>query len=224
MLLVDRYVMPNVVGMKNRGIIRVPDLVGIDSEEGRQVLYDIGLRLQVQSREYSDSLANGFIISQRPQPEEQVKRGRHVFVIVSKGPEVGVIPEARNMTERIGKKVLREAGFTNVKVYKAYSEKVAKDMIISVVPAPGTGISREIEVELSLSKGPKPTHAVVPNVIGESLAIAKQAITESGLRVGNVEYRVNTSARPGTVITQSVAPGKNAPLESSIDLIVSASK
>ncbi len=222
-LLVDRYVMPNITGVSNRGVVKVPTIVDMRWEEGRQALYNVGLRLQVQSYEYNDSLENGVIISQRPQPEEKVKKGRHVFVIVSKGREVDTIPDVRNMTERIGKKVLRKAGFRNVKVCKAYSEHYDKDVIVSTKPGRGTVISREIPVEITLSKGPRPTHAVVPNVIGERLSEAKQALEENGLFVGKIEYKVNPTAQPGSVISQSISPGKNAPLESRVNLIVSAS-
>ncbi len=223
LILVDRYIMPNIAGVSNRGIVKVPAVVNMSWENGRQALYDIGLRLQVQSREYSDSLENEVIISQRPQPDEKVKKGRHVFVIVSKGPEVDTIPDVRNMTERIGKKVIREAGFSNIKVYKSYSERYDKEIVVTTVPVRGTVISREIPVEITISKGPKPTHVVVPNVIGEILSEAKRAIEENGLFIGKVGYRANPTARLGTVISQSVSPGTNAPLESRINLVVSAS-
>jgi len=90
-------------------------------------------------------------------------------------------------------------------------------------PPRGTIISREVCVEITVSKGPKPTHAEVPNVIGETLSDAKRLVEESGLNVGKVEYRMNTPTRPGTVISQSVSPGTNAPLESAVDLVISAS-
>ncbi len=222
-IIVDRYVMPNVAGIKNRGIVNVPDIVGRSQESGRQALYDIGLRLQVKSREYSDTLDKRTVISQDPQPGEEVKKGRHVFVIISQGAEIATIPDIWNMTERIGKNTLRKSGFTNLKAYKAYSERYDKDKVISTIPKRGTVISREIPVEITISKGPRPTHVVVPNVIGEILSEAKQKIEESGLFVGKVKYRINPTARPGSIISQSVSPGTNAPLESKINLIISAS-
>lgn len=223
-IIVDRFVMPNVTGVSNRGIVKIPDIRRMSWEDSRQKLYDIGLRLQVQAREYNDTLPNEFIISQRPEPQEKVKKGRHVFVIVSKGRETGTIPEIRTMTERVGKKTLREAGFTNVKVFRSYNEKYEKDLIALCSPPNGTVTSREIPVEITISKGPKPTHAVVPNVVGEILSEATALIEESGLLVGTVDYRVNPAIQPGSVVSQSVSPGAKTPLETHINLIVSASK
>ncbi len=223
MLIVDNYIMPGIAGVNNRGVVKVPDIINMPWDEGRQKLYDIGLRLEVQSREYNDTCDNGVIIGQRPQSKEKVKKGRHVFVEVSKGPEIDTIPDTRNMTVRVGRKTLSTAGFKNVKVFKSYSERYEKDKVIITNPARGTVISREIAVGMTVSKGPKPTHAVVPNVVGEILSEAKRAITENGLKVGKIDYRINPTSRPGSVISQSVSPGSNAPLESQLNLIVSAS-
>jgi len=222
--IVDRFVMPNITDIKNRGVVKVPEILNLKLEAARQELYDIGLRLQIQSWQYNDTVDKDVVVSQNPPPEQNVKKGRHIFVEVSKGKEIGKIPAVAAMTERNGKKVLREAGFSNIRVYKSYSEKYDKDIIAMTNPSRGTVISREVCVEITVSKGPKPTHAEVPNVIGEALSEAKRLIEESGLKVGSVEYRMNTQARPGSVISQSVSPGASAPLESPVNLVISASQ
>ncbi len=222
-LIVDNYIMPNIAGVNNRGIVKVPNIINMSLDDGRQKLYNIGLRLEVQSREYNDTCKSGVIITQRPQSKEQVKKGRHIFVEVSKGPEIDTIPDIRNMKERIGKKTMRQAGFSNIKVFKSYSERYDKEIVVTTNPARGTVTSREIVIGVTISKGPKPTHALVPNVVGEILSEAKRAITENGLLVGKIEYRINPTVRPGSVISQSISPGTNAPLESHLNLIVSAS-
>lgn len=221
--ILDRFVMPSLAGVANRGIVDVPNLVDMSREEAREVLYNIGLRLQVKEREYNDSLPKDIVISQQPNSREKVKKGRHVFVVVSKGAEVDTIPDIRNMKEGIGKSLLREGGFTNIKVVKVYSREYKKNLIIYSVPPRGTVISREIPIEMAISKGPRPTHAEVPNVIGEILSEAKQRIEEKGLFVGKIKYKVNTNSRPGSIISQSLSPGTNAPLESYINLVISAS-
>ncbi len=223
LLIVDRYIMPNISGVKNRGVLKVPEIVNMHWEEARQSLYDVGLRLQIQSWEYNDTIDRNYIINQNPLPVEDVKRGRHIFAIVSKGEEVDTIPNVIRMKERIGKNLLRDAGFSNIIVYKSYNEIIEKDHIARTVPARGTVTSREIPVEVTISKGPKPTHAEVPNVIGETLAEAKKRIEENDLFVGKIEYKVGISSRPGSVISQSIPPGSNAPLDSRINLVVSAS-
>ncbi len=222
--LVDRVIIPKLPGISNRGILSVPDIANMSKEKARQALYDIGLRLQVQEREYSNEHERDVVLRQDPKASEQVKKGRHVFVVLSKGAEVSKVPITKGISERHGKKLLREAGFANVIVYKVYSEKLDKDLIIGTNPIAGTTTSREIPVKITISKGPKPTHAIVPNVIGEMLSDAKKQIKENGLSVGIINYRSHPKLRAGTVITQSAAPGTKAPLESKMNLVVSSTQ
>jgi len=223
-LVVDRIVIPNLPGIANRGIIEVPDIVNMDREKAREQLYSIGLRLQIQSKEYNNSLMNDVIISQQPESNTKVKKGRHVFVVVSKGPEIDTIPDVRDLSELSGKNILRKAGFGNIKVTRAYSEKTLKDNIINTNPKRNLLISREAPIEVTVSKGPRPTHTQVPNVIGDILSEAKQKIEDNGLRLGTISYKVTSKSRPGSVISQSASPGINAPLESAINLVVAANK
>jgi serine/threonine-protein kinase len=219
---VDRIVMPRVVGISDRGIIDVPDLVGVPWEEARQKLYAVGLRLQVSSREYNDTLERGKIISQQPEPGASVKKGRQVCAIVSDGGEVAEIPQVYNLTERAARRKMRKAGFNNVIIHKEYDERKAQDLVIGTVPPSGVRTSRELPIQVRVSKGPRPTHATVPNVIGEMLSDAKAQIEEHNLSVGKIEYRQNSGARSGTIVLQSLSPGKSVPLESSINLVVAA--
>jgi beta-lactam-binding protein with PASTA domain len=61
----------------------------------------------------------------------------------------------------------------------------------------------------------------MPNIVGENLAGAREKLEESGLNVGKINYRNDPSLLPGTVISQSVSPGENVPLETSVDITVS---
>ena len=224
MFIIDRFVMPNIVGISNRGVIDVPDLGGMPWDDARQRLYDIGLRLMVSERVYSDSLEKGVILNQEPEPGVSVKKGRQVCVIVSDGSEVSEIPRIRNLTERVARRKMRDAGFTNVIVHKVYDERQDEDKAIGTVPPSGVRTSRELEISLRISKGPRPTHATVPNVVGEMLSEAKMQIEDNSLSVGKIDYRHGSGAREGSVISQSLSPGRSVPLDSPIDIVVAASQ
>lgn len=223
-MIIDRIIMPNFSDVKNKDMVSVPELVGIKSDIARQKLYDIGLRLQIHDKEYSDSYELDMIMNQQPEAGKMVKKGRHIIAITSKGSEIDTIPDVRKMAEGVGKKILREAGFGEINVNRAYSDRYPKDCIIATSPEQGTIVSREYPVEIVLSKGPRPTHAVVPNVVGDLLSSAKEKIEENGLHVGEINYKTQSVSKPGTVISQSISPGTHAPLESYIDLVIAAKK
>jgi eukaryotic-like serine/threonine-protein kinase len=222
-VVVDRAIMPNIVGV-NKGIVAVPSVLGLEWEAARQKFFNVGLVGRIKSHEFSDSIPDGWVIRQYVAAGDQVKRGRHIDVAVSKGPEVGVLPSVKGLAEHVARLELQKKGFSVAASTRKYHDKVPSGSIIELSPPEGTRISREMEVEMSVSKGPKPTHAVMVNVVGEGLGEARAKIGDIGLKVGKVDYQNNPALAPGMVLKQSVPPGTNVPLESSVDLVVSVAR
>jgi len=219
-LIVDKLVMPGIVHTDRQDVF-VPSLVKEPWEKARQTLFDVGLRLQIRERQYDEKIPRDHVISQEPAPQEQVKKGRMVVVVVSKGSETGMVPDLRKLTERKAVIELRKQGFLVGRKKHDFSDSLDKDMVISMSPPPGTSMSREMPVDLMISDGLKPTHADMPNLIGESLLDAKKKIEDSDLKIGTVGYKNNGTLSPGTVISQSVPPGSSVPLETTVNIIVS---
>ncbi|NLP03477.1 MAG: PASTA domain-containing protein [Fibrobacter sp.] len=218
--LVDRVIMPNIVGV-DRDIVEVPSVTGLGLEEAREKFFRVGLLTEIRSREYDSNIPLESVISQFPESGSKVKKGRRISVTVSKGKEIAIIPDVRNLSERQARIELKKHGFTLGKVKKVYSDDKPVDVVVNAFPESGTTISREMEVDLIVSKGARPTHAEVPNLVGESLSTAKKKMEECGLTIGKLSYKNNSSLLPGTIISQSESPGSSIPLESSVDLVVS---
>jgi len=98
-IIVDKIIMPQVVGV-NRDIVEVPSVKGLELEKAREAFYAAGLLSEIKSREYDDTIADGGVISQFPEPGSKVKKGRKIAVVISKGKEIAVILDIRNLTEQ----------------------------------------------------------------------------------------------------------------------------
>ena len=105
-LVIDRLVMPNIVDV-DKGIVSVPAVLGLDWEQARQRLYDIGLVGRIRTQEFNDTVAAGAVIRQYLDAGAPVKRGRHIDVAVSKGAEVGVVPGVQGLAEHLARLELR---------------------------------------------------------------------------------------------------------------------
>jgi beta-lactam-binding protein with PASTA domain len=64
----------------------------------------------------------------------------------------------------------------------------------------------------------------MPNLVGEMLSEARVALADAGLSTGQIHYRKTTTSSPGRIISQSLPPGASVPLESTVDLVISASR
>lgn len=219
-VFIDFVVMPGVVGIE-RDMKVVPSIAGLSIDQGREKLFATGLLTEIRSREYDKTVPDGCILSQNPGPGEKVKKGRRILVTVSKGKEFAVIPNVKKMTERQARIELKKNGITIGDVKKSFNNEYATDAVIDAFPAGGTTISRDMKVDLFISKGTKPTSAEMPNIVGESLNEAQKKIEESGLSVGKISYKNDSSLLPGTVIAQSVSPGENVPLSTAVAITVS---
>ena len=73
--------------------VQVPDVRGEHWETAREILEEKGLKLKVVNRIYSE-VEKDHVISQRPEADDIVKKGREIEVVLSKdwrwsGPQCG---------------------------------------------------------------------------------------------------------------------------------------
>ena len=217
---IDMVVMPRVVGIE-RDLVEVPEVRKLTLEQGKEKFFAVGLLTEIRSRDYDNAIPEDGIVSQIPEPGSKVKKGRRISVVISKGKEISVIPIVKNMTERQARMELKKCGFQLGEIKKTFNDKQPAETIIDAFPPGGTTISRDMKVDLSISKGQKPTSTEMPNIVGESLAEAGKKIEKSGLKVGKISYRNSPSLLPGTVVSQSISPGEIVPLDTDVNMAVS---
>jgi serine/threonine-protein kinase len=219
-LFIDVLIMPGIVSI-DRGTVKVPSVQGLTLEEGREKFFGAGLLTEIKAWEYNDRIADSVVFSQTPEAGTRVKKGRRILVTVSKGKETTAVPDVKSMNERQAKVELRKSGFTIGDVKKEFNDMVAANKVIDAAPPCGTPLSREIKVDLIVSKGSRVTSVEMPTIVGETLVDAQKKIRESGLQIGTVNYKSDPSLAGGIVISQSISPGEIIPLESSVDITVS---
>ncbi|TQK70649.1 MULTISPECIES: Stk1 family PASTA domain-containing Ser/Thr kinase [unclassified Nocardioides] len=83
-----------LVVSKGRKPLKVRSFVGKDADKAKQVLGKKGLDVQVVDEKYSDDVAEGRVISQTPETGTLFK-GDKVELVVSKGPELVLVPAVR---------------------------------------------------------------------------------------------------------------------------------
>jgi serine/threonine-protein kinase len=89
--------------------IPVPDVTGKSADQARQALAGRQLAVGTGSEEYSDTVAQGSVISSSPAAGEQVPENTPVSLVVSKG--MVPVPDVRGMSKDDATKALQEAGF-----------------------------------------------------------------------------------------------------------------
>ncbi|MFC9164763.1 Stk1 family PASTA domain-containing Ser/Thr kinase [Streptomyces fungicidicus] len=193
--------------------VRLPDLDGYPLDRARDVLKDEGLEPGMVTREFSDGVPRGSVISTKPGKGTKVRAGSAVALTVSKGSPVDV-PDVTGEDLEDARADLEEAG---LKV-KIAPERVNSEHDAGQVARQNPGEGRQVAegdtVTLTLSKGPEMVE--VPDVVGDSVDDARSRLEGAGFRVK--EDRGLLGLFGDTVRSQSVDGGDTAPRGSTITI------
>jgi serine/threonine-protein kinase len=185
-------------------LVDTPSLVGMTVAQAEQAGASAGLSVAVTSEEYSESIPAESVVATDPSAGSRIAPGETVGLVVSLGPERYEVPSIVGSTREQAEAQLGELTLVAGEVSRTFSEDVAKDLIISQSPEPGTEVKRGAEVAFVISDGRQPIE--VPDVTGRPAAEAVDAIEQAGL-VAQVGEAYSGEVEKGRVISQNPADG-----------------
>jgi eukaryotic-like serine/threonine-protein kinase len=126
----------------------VPDLVGLTAAVARSRLDDLRLEMDEADQVFDDVVPPGQIVSQSPEPGDEVERGATVTITVSRGPDLVLLPPLEGLTFAEAQAALAEAGFT-VRLVLGASDGAFVSAAIDGQPAqPGAPYRRGSQVDV----------------------------------------------------------------------------
>ncbi|CCK30707.1 Serine/threonine-protein kinase PK-1 [Streptomyces davaonensis JCM 4913] len=204
----------NLVVSKGPEVVKVPDLEGYRLDKARELLAGAGLEPGMVTREFSDSVARGSVISTDPTAGTERRSGSAVALVVSKGRPVDVpdvtgesLDDARAELDEVGLKV-------KVAAEQVTSPDFEKGEVAAQSPEADSEVVVGDTVTLTLSKGPEMVE--VPDVVGDNVDDAKAELEAAGFEVE--EDRGLLGLFGDTVEGQSVEGGDTAPKGSTITI------
>jgi hypothetical protein len=145
----------------------VPDVTGLPSDAALTQLAALGLTMVVAEERYSTDVPRGSIIRMiAPYARKQVREGRQVRVIVSKGIRTVRVPDVHDLTVEEAKRELQKAHLRVAPQIEERQHEIApKGHVIDQRPEAGTVIPEGTEVALVRSKGPITPRRVKPDTV-----------------------------------------------------------
>jgi eukaryotic-like serine/threonine-protein kinase len=164
----------------------VPKIVGMTPHDAETALEAHGLVLDRSDRFYSAEIAAGNIISQVPAPNEVVRRGWHVRVAESMGPQRVTIPDLTGDSERSAEINIRRRGLEMGAMAVADVPDATPDQVVAQSPpANATNVSApKVSVLIAAIEDKK--SYVMPDLRGRTQDEAVSAIVGAGLKVGSI--------------------------------------
>ena len=201
--------------------VTVPMVQGKLLEEAMADLERSGLRGAVVGQEYSTEVGKNRVISQEPEAENVVRKGRTVKLVVSLGPQLLLVPNVKGKTLTEASILLANAGFKVGSVEPVYSDQFPVDQVVSQIPAADTQQPAGTPVQLIVSKGGAPQSVEMPSLVGLRLDTAQFELSRLGLVLGKVEEKESGDFFVGQVTAQSIPSGTQVWPGETVDLTVS---
>jgi len=197
--------------------VEVPDLEGKTQQEAEQLLDEAGLTVTV-TREESDEVAEGLVISQSIAAGQQVNEGTEVEIVISGGASQAAIPELKGQPLATATSQLQALGFSVV-VKQEPSADVAAGSVTRTDPPAGSQVPKTTPITVFQSSGPE--LKAVPPVQNLTQAAAEQQLTNAGfVPVVDLQDVDPASGLVDKVIGQQPQAGTQLPIGSEIVITV----
>ena len=185
--------------------VPVPEIVGQSAEDAQQAVEDAGLTWGTPSRDFSDTIPEGSVISCRPGPGDGARLKQAVTAVVSRGVEQKKVPDVAGKTQDEATKAITDAGLTVGPITQEYSGTVESGRVVSTDPKAGTSINHSSAVAIAVSRGRQ--SATVPDVTGMTVDQAKTTLEAAGLKLGTQTQAFSDTVASGQIISTSPAAG-----------------
>ena len=199
------------------GKVQVPAVIGLTKDEATSQLNELGFKV-LASEEPSDTIEAGRVLSQNPGPGTKADKAATVKIAVSTGVEKIDVPDVVGQTQEEAVNALTAAGL-KTKITTAEDPNAAEGTVASQQPAAGEKVLKDAEITITVSKGKG--EEIVPDVEGQSLAAAQQALQDAGFRIGGPKKVASSTVPAGDVISTDPAGGSSVKKGSVVTITVS---
>jgi len=171
----------------------IPKVVGLSKSQAERLLADQGLVLDEGDRYFSSEVPPGRVMSQAPQPGLKVRRGWHVRVAESMGPQRVVIPDLVGNSERAAEINIRRRGLELGSIATATIPGAPSDQIVGQSPPANAVNVSEPKISLLLAGSEDRPSFVMPDLVGQSEDNAVSVIVNAGLHVSGIKSQSSTA-------------------------------
>jgi serine/threonine protein kinase/beta-lactam-binding protein with PASTA domain len=193
----------NIVG--SGAAVEVPDVVGMDVEQGKQELLDLGLTFN-QVTTANEEVPAGEIMEQTPGPGITVSPGQEVDIVVSSGAPLVDVESLVFQDQAAAKDRLAELALVYGTTRVTYSPSVPKGIVMGIqvegsdeVLTASTQVEAGATINLVVSNG----LVKVPDVKGQPVTEARSTLTGGNLQLP-VKLVLDNSCSGQKVVSQSV--------------------
>jgi serine/threonine-protein kinase len=210
--------------IKSEDTVIVPDFVGKDVVYVLESLTELGLNTKVKGSEYNADVPKNYIIFQEPKAGSEIKKGRDVKIIFSKGPQMIPMPNLAGLSLQQARLIFEEQDLCRGSLSTVFDIGTDKDTVIAQSPPSGATVRRGSCVDLLVSEGPRPTAYKMPNLSGLQLEDALLTIERYHLPHGEIKTQIEKGKSKNSVLEQEPPAGYRVIEGDAVNLVINRRK
>jgi len=194
-VLMDKVIMPWYVHLGDE--LEMPDVTELTVEDASRLLEEQGFSVVIADSVYDANYPKGTVVEQNPYPFSRVKKGRHVYLVVSIGKKPIIMPNLFYKSPRDAELILKSYGLELGSKNYEYNDFAVEGVVIGQSFPQGQKVKRGAKIDITISLGPFPTVKTIPELVGKSLNAAKKQLRTLGVRDIEVDYEERENILPG---------------------------
>ena len=199
--------------------VEVPEIQGRPAEQAKNILKNVGLRMNVSGESYDPKVSGGEVISQHPGAGVRIKVNREVQVILSLGVRRNPVPSLKGSKRRAAQSMILQSGYEVGYVSEVDLNGKGKDEVLQQFPAVGAEPILGATIDLLVNRSSLARY-VMPDMTGQDLNQVIPFLEKEGLTLGKIQYRPHPNVPKGIVVRQFPEPGYMLRQNDSINLEV----
>lgn len=206
--------------------IEVPNIMNLNVKEAIGIIEEKGLTYEVDSFKYDPKYKSFQVLQVYPYIGSHVKDGRKIILRVN--PKTWAKVAVPNLIDRYKQLAFRQLDLLGLKVKDTlYEPSISKDAVIRMemngrILKPGDLLPKFTEISLIIGEGPK-RNVPIPNLIGLSMAEAKEILKQNYFELGIIESPEGKSDDNSMIYYQDPAVNSLRDQGMQVDLWVSHS-
>ncbi|MEV8088880.1 Stk1 family PASTA domain-containing Ser/Thr kinase [Streptomyces nigra] len=197
---VDKGSTVDVVVSTGAPKVTVPSVIGISLEDAREKLEgdDFQFTIKTETREVAAE-EPGTVLDQDPARGEEVEKGSTITLTVAKEQVQSTVPDVAGRTCDEAKAQMQDSDLTGncTEVETQDPNQVGK--VISTSPTAGSKVDKNSTVTIQIGKQAA-QKAQVPNVVGQTVAQAKQTLAQAGFT--NIQFENGSDQNDNALVVR----------------------
>ena len=220
---ISTYITLSLV-IKSEDTVLVPDIIGKDVVSVLEDLTELDLNTKVKESQYSVEVPKDHVIFQDPRAGSEIKKGRDIKIVISRGPQIIIMPNFSGISLRRARIAIEELDLCRGATSSTSDLVVDKGDIIAQFPLPGSNVNRGVCVDLLVSNGPRPKSFKMPDLVGLQLDDALLTIDKNHLVHGEINVKYHRDKPKSSILEQVPLPGSRIEEWQPVNMVINRKK